>query len=387
MERAYRADLVAGLCGDGLKRRACVYQAVSESRAPTRWVLRVPRNTTDKSASRRTGPGRRHGADDARCTALADRGAADGGSTSPLEALGATLRAMVARFHGGCRRQRPTKCPTMRRFDNHGGASGGGALRGRRGGCAGAQSVSSSRRFAQYRGATAPISGDTSGERGAAQGSRRTGGPPRQAGIGVNHARDERSLPRSSRSGSAGAHAGIAHSVPHRYSPRRSRHRSLSAEANTAQRGDPYAAACPCCVWQAWRRPHPAEPAAGQPRRFRAQPWSLRGHLLRGVQLAHQIGRVGYTGQHAPRDAGAAPALCSAAPLDALEPTTNRGSAPPPEPSCTVASTGRVRSPVVRHKYRRTRQWAILIHWAIGGYKRSSRAVEWTPLDKEPSYG
>ena len=38
--------------------------------------------------------------------------------------------------------------------------------------------------------------------------------PATAAGIGVTDARDERSLPRSSSSGSAGAHAGIAHPVP-----------------------------------------------------------------------------------------------------------------------------------------------------------------------------
>ena len=77
----------------------------------------------------------------------------------------------------------------------------------------------------------------------------------------------DRSRPRSSRSLSAGAHAGIAPSGPLQI---------LAAAqppplmyAADAQRGDdPSAAACPCCVSRARRRPHPAEPAADQPRRF-----------------------------------------------------------------------------------------------------------------------
>ena len=77
-----------------------------------------------------------------------------------------------------------------------------------------------------------PLRGETGGRRGAVQGSRDTGGQPRRR-ASASPARDDRSLPRSSRSGSAGAYAGIAQPVA-RFSPRRSRHRSLTRTEHSA---------------------------------------------------------------------------------------------------------------------------------------------------------
>ena len=66
-----------------------------------------------------------------------------------------------------------------------------------------------------------------------------------------------------------GAHAGIAPSVPIRCSLRRSRHRLLAWRSIAKRR--PVGRRLPLLSYREFeRRPHPAEPAADEPRRFRA---------------------------------------------------------------------------------------------------------------------
>ena len=116
------------------------------------------------------------------------------------------------------------------------------------------------------------------GWRGAAPGMPAPRRPATATGSGVNEHATTRSRPRSSRSGSAGAHAGIAHPVPSRCSLRRSRHQYHGGIGTVRRR--PVRRRLPMLSIANPAASPPAEPAADRaapgPRRARVCPPGTR---------------------------------------------------------------------------------------------------------------
>ena len=131
---------------------------------------------------------------------------------------------------------------------------------------------------------TVPVGGETGGQRGAAQGRRRPGGQPRRRASASTSTRRafpptvqqvrQRGCPCWNRPFRSPQILAAAQPLP-LINHCRGAAATVDDADGTARRR-PYAAACPCCLSRARRRPHPAEPAAVQPRRDRAVQGSAR---------------------------------------------------------------------------------------------------------------